>query len=132
MLIIKFLIPVYSAQNYLVTGSANLGKITLYKVGREGMKPIKIINTRYKFVHNVRIGDILKNGNKFIIAGVSNSFYAKPYRCKVIGFNIKDFKQKLIDDVSDLRCKDLTIGDADNDGENEIILGTHGEGLIRL
>jgi hypothetical protein len=34
--------------------------------------------------------------------------------------------------VGDLRCKDLTIGDADNDGKNEVILGTHGLGIVRL
>lgn len=117
---------------YLVTGTGNPGRINLYQKEREGLRQVKIIDTGYKFVYSVRIGDIFNNGEKYIIAGVSNSFFSEPYGCKVIAYSLKNYKETLIDDVGDLRCKDLVIGDADNDGQNEILLATHGIGFVRL
>jgi hypothetical protein len=118
--------------NSLIIGTANPGQITIFNSNENSQKIIKIIDSGYKFVYSVRIGDIYNNGKKYIIAGVSNSFYADPYGCKVLAYDTLGLKESLIDDVGDLRCKDLTIGDADNDGKNEIILATHGEGLVRM
>jgi hypothetical protein len=116
----------------LVTGTGNPGRINLYQKEREGLKQVKVINTGYTFVYSVRIGDIFNNGEKYIIAGVSNSFFAEPYGCKVVAYSLKNYQETIIDDVGDLRCKDLAIGDADNDGKNEILLATHGMGFVRL
>lgn len=117
---------------YLTVGTANPGQIILYEEKNNKLNIIKTIDSGYKFVYTVRIGDIYNNEKKYIITGVSNSFYEEPYGCKVIAYDIVNYQQNLIDDVGDLRCKDLTIGDADNDGKNEILLGTHGEGLVRM
>lgn len=32
----------------------------------------------------------------------------------------------------DIRCKDIAIGDAYNDGRNQIVLSTHGQGIINI
>lgn len=117
---------------YLVAGTGSPGEIYLYEIKNQSLKKIKTISTGYLFVHTVRIGDIYNNGKSYIIAGVSNSFFAEPYGCKVTSYDLDKFEEKIIDDVGDMRCKDLTIGDADNDGKNEIILGTHNPGIVRL
>lgn len=117
---------------YLAAGTANPGRILLYLKEKNGLKLVKTINTGYKFVYSVRIGDIYNNGDKYIIAGVSNSFFSEPYGCKILAYNLKNYRETFVDNVGDLRCKDLTIGDADNDGKNEILLATHGEGFARL
>lgn len=117
---------------YLVTASANPGTVTVYVRAHNSYAPKKIINTGYQFVHTVRIGDIFNNGKLSVIAGVSNGFFREPYGCRIVAYDLTFFKPQTIDNVGDLRCKDLTIGDADNDGKNEIILGTHGEGLVTV
>jgi hypothetical protein len=117
---------------YIVAGTGNPGEIYVYEIKSKIFNKIKTINTGYKFVHTVRIGDIYNNGSKQIVAGIFNSFFAEPYGCKVVSYDVKDFKESIVDDVGDLRCKDLTIGDVDNDGKNEVILATHGRGIVRI
>ncbi len=117
---------------YMVVGTGNPGKVILYTRTGENFTLAKSIDTGFQFVHTVRLGDIYNNGSLSIIAGVSNSFYRDPYGCKVIAYDLSSFQQTLIDDVGDLRCKDLTIGDAENNGKNAIVLGTHGEGLVKV
>lgn len=121
-----------SALSYVTAGTGNPGEILIYEQKDKEIKKIKTLDTGYKFVYTVRIGDIFNNGKQNIIAGVSNSFFKEPYGCKVLSYDLKDYEETIVDDVGDLRCKDLTIGDADNDGKNEVLLTTHGEGLVRL
>jgi len=114
----------------IVVGTGNPGKIFVYDYNSFQRKEI---DTGFKLVHTVRIGDAFNDGKNVIVAGVSNSFYGPPYGCEVILLDpSNNFKESLVDNVGDLRCKDLTIGDADNDGRNEIVLGTHGEGTINI
>ena len=136
-LFVIFIVFVYNNKftqktKYIVAGTGNPGEIYVYETKNKILSKIKAIKTGYKFVHTVKIGDIYNNGSKQIIAGVSNSFFAEPYGCRVVSYNTKDFKESVIDNVGDLRCKDLTIGDVDNDEKNEIILGTHGRGIVRI
>lgn len=92
----------------------------------------KLINTGYKFVHSVSAGDIYNNGDKKIVAGISNSFYQKPYGCKVMIYNKDGKEPQVLDEIPELRCRDISIGDAYNIGKNSIVLGTHGQGLINV
>lgn len=116
----------------IVVGTGNPGKIILYQFTALGLEK-KEINTSFKFVYTVRIGDIFNDGRNVIVAGVSNSFFGPPFGCKLIYLDpVDNFKINVIDNVNDIRCKDVTIGDLYNDGRNEIVLGTHGEGLIKV
>jgi len=119
-------------KNVIVTGTGNPGKILVYKF--EGVNIVrKQIDTGYKLVHTVKIGNVRNDGNQVIVAGVSNSFYGPPFGCSVLIYHPeKNFEKEVVDDVVDLRCKDVSIGDVDNDGKNEIVLGTHGEGIINV
>jgi len=119
--------------NIIVTGISNPGKILIYSWNGYSFER-EYIDTNYKFVHTVRIGDIYNNGKNVIVAGVGNSFYGPPFGCSVEVYekSDKEWKKTVIDNVGDLRCKDLTIGDIDNDGKNELVLGTHGEGIIKV
>ena len=119
-------------KQFIVTGTGNPGLIKLFEVKGASIKLIKTIDSGYKFVHTVRLGDVYNNGNKQIIAGISNSFFAQPYGCQVVAYDLTTYEKSLIDNVGDLRCKDLTIGDADNDGKNELLLATHGQGILRM
>jgi hypothetical protein len=60
--------------SYIVAGTGNPGLVNLYKLNNGTYEKLKSINTGYKFVHTVRIGDIYNNNKLQIIAGVSNSF----------------------------------------------------------
>ncbi|MDP2649466.1 MAG: hypothetical protein Q8P10_01340 [bacterium] len=131
LLFFSFLFKSKENKKYLVAGTGNPGNILLYTINN-GFEKIKTIDTGYKFVHTVRIGDIYNNKKLYIVAGVSNSFFAQPYGCKVVSYDLDNFKENTIDNVGDLRCKDLTIGDVDNDGKNEIVLATHGLGIVRI
>ncbi|QQS44415.1 hypothetical protein IPM65_02340 [Candidatus Roizmanbacteria bacterium] len=117
---------------YVVTGSANPGEIVLYKAENDTLIEQKRVDTGYKFVFTVRIGDIYHTGENTIIAGVGDSFYKDPYGCHVVSYDLELKITETIDTLSDLRCKDLTIADMDRDGENEVILATHGQGNILM
>lgn len=124
--------PDNSPNTYIVTGSANPGEIIVYKAEKDTLTEQKRVNTGYKFVFTVRIGDIYNTGENTIIAGVGDSFYKDPYGCHVVAYDLNLQKIETIDTLSDLRCKDLTIDDLDQNGTNEIILATHGEGFINM
>lgn len=117
---------------YVVTALNNPGRIAIYRHTQQKLFVLKVIKTEFNNVYTVRIGDIYNNGKLSIITGISNSFYKQPYGCSVVSYDLETFNRHLIDQVGDLRCKDLIIGDADNDGKNEIVLGTHGIGIIRM
>ena len=118
----------------LITGTGNPGLIMSFAKNGSALLPTLSLNTNYLFVHTVRVGDVDNDKIEEIVAGISNSFFSEPYGCKVEEYSTIDSQQNLslIDDVGDVRCKDLAIGDADNDGKNEVLLGTHGEGYINL
>ncbi len=118
--------------NYVVVGTANPGEIMLYTKQSSQLQFIKKVDTKFQYVYTVRIGDIYNDGSQAIIAGVSNSFYDDNYGCQIITYDLNLKHLSVIDTIEDLRCKDLTIGDANNDGETDIILGTHGQGLIHM
>jgi hypothetical protein len=116
----------------LAVGTANPGMIKIYSIDNKAVNRIKEIDSGYKYVWTVRVGDIYNNGKKYLVAGVSDSLYGKSFDCRVMGYDLKTYEKFEIDTVDSFRCKDLTIGDADNDGKNDIILVTHGRGLIRM
>ncbi|MCR4263889.1 MAG: hypothetical protein NUV98_04195 [Candidatus Roizmanbacteria bacterium] len=119
-------------KNYWVLGTGNAGMIEVFDASKENNEIMKTISSNYKYVHTVRVGDIYSDNTPYIIAGVSNSFFAEPYGCNVTAYNIQTGEEYLIDRVGDLRCKDLTIADVDKDGKQDIVLGTHGEGFINI
>jgi len=121
-----------STKELIIAGTGNSGKIFVYQFEKDGIARNQI-DTGFKLVHVVKIGDALNNGRQVIVAGVSNSFYGPPFGCSLLlYYPERNFDKELVDNVGDLRCKDISIGDADNDGKNEIVLGTHGEGIINL
>lgn len=115
----------------LVVGTANPGRIIFYEQKNNSFQKGKVIDTNYSYVWTVRVGEIFNDGKKYVVAGVSNSFYKQPYGCKVIAYDLERFSKIEIDSLGDLRCKDITIGDADNDGFEDILLVTHGEGSVK-
>lgn len=117
---------------YVAAGTANPGEIIVYKAENDTLTEQKRVDTGYKFVFTVRIGDVYNTGKNTIIAGVGDSFYKEPYGCQVVAYNLDLKKKETIDSLSDLRCKDLTIDDIDQDGTQEVILATHGEGRIMM
>ena len=136
VLISLIFIQQYKSTSYLnkiVTGVSNPGRILIYEWNGNDFSRA-VINVGYRFVWSVRIGDIYNDGKNVIVVGVGNGFFDEPYGCLVVAYSLEDkeWKKSIIDDVGDVRCKDLTVGDADNDGKNELVLGTHGEGIIRM
>jgi len=117
----------------IVTGTGNPGRILIYSYDGYGYKRTQI-DTGYNLVWTVRIGDIYNKGKNVIVAGVGNSFFATPYGCQVVAYvpTANGWKKDVIDSNVDLRCKDLAIGSVYNDGKNELVLGTHGEGIINV
>lgn len=115
----------------IVVGEGNPGRISLFTL--EGGNYIKkSFDTGFKYVWTVRIGDVKNLGYNQIYAGVGNSFYKSPVKCQVIVYDPKkNFETEIIDEIEDIRCKDLTIGDLENDGKKRLILGTHGQGIIK-
>jgi hypothetical protein len=119
--------------NNIVVAISNSGKILIYSWNGKNFER-DYIDVDYKFIHTVRIGDVYNKGKNVIVAGVGNSFYGPPFGCSVEVYEKSgnEWKKSVIDNAGDLRCKDLTIADVDNDGKNELVLGTHGEGLIKI
>lgn len=117
----------------IFVGTGNPGKIIRYYWDNSSVVS-KSFDTGYKYAYTVRAGDIDNNGEIELVAGMSNSFFSEPYGCVVKEYKINgdSWKESTLDNVGDLRCKDLSIGDADNDGKNEVLLGTHGEGFINV
>jgi len=117
----------------IVTGGGNPGKVSIYHFDRANYERVEI-DTGYNLVWTVRIGDIYNNGKNVIVAGVGNSFFGRPFGCSVIAYEPVNggWKRDVIDSDVDLRCKDIAIGSAYNDGQNELVLGTHGEGFINV
>src|SRR3990167_3038229 len=117
----------------IITGTGNPGKILIYSF-EKGDYARTQIDTGYNLVWTVKVGDIYNNGKNVIVAGVGNSFFATPYGCQLVAYEplMIGWKKTVIDSNVDLRCKDVAIGDADNDGMNELVLGTHGEGTINI
>lgn len=120
-----------SERPVIVAGTANPGKILIYSFDGNNYKRSEI-DSGYNLIWTVRIGDIYNKGKNVIVAGVGNSFFAQPFGCSVIAYEptANGWKKDMIDSNVDLRCKDLAIGNVYNDGQNELVLGTHGEGII--
>lgn len=116
----------------IVVGEGNPGRISLFKLDSSSRYIKKSFDTGYRYVWTVRIGDVKNLGYNQIYAGVGNSFFKSPIKCQVVVFDPrKNFESEVIDEISDIRCKDLTIGDLENNGKSRLILGTHGLGLIK-
>jgi hypothetical protein len=128
-----FLIINNPEKEVIVTGNGNPGKIMIYTFDGKSYKRSEI-DTGYNLVWTVKVGDIYNRGKNVIVAGVGNSFFAKPYGCSVVAYEPtpNGWKKDVIDSNVNIRCKDIEIGDMYNDGKNGIILGTHGEGLIKI
>ncbi|MBI3413466.1 MAG: hypothetical protein HY051_05305 [Candidatus Aenigmarchaeota archaeon] len=117
----------------ILSGVSNPGRLIVYSFNGHGYDR-DIIETGYTLVHTVIEGDARNDGKDRIYVGVSNSYFRQPYGCEVIEYEKADgeWVKSVVERVGDVRCKDLTIGDADNDKKNELILGTHGEGLVNV
>lgn len=117
----------------IVTGTANPGRIMIYSFDGTDYKRSEI-DTGYNLVWTVRTGDIYNKGKSVIVAGVGNSFFAQPFGCSLVAYELtaNGWKKDVIDSNVDIRCKDIAIGDAYNDGRNQIVLSTHGQGIINI
>jgi len=117
----------------IVAGTANPGKIMIYSFDGNRYKSYEI-DTGYNLVWTVRIGDIYNRGKNVIVAGVGNSFFSTPFGCSLVAYEptANGWKKDVIDSNVDIRCKDVAIGDVYNNGRNEIVLGTHGEGFVKV
>jgi len=122
-----------SEKTVIVAGTGNPGKIMIYSFDGTNYKRSEI-DTGYNLVWTVKIGNIYNKGKNVIVAGVGNSFFAQPFGCSVVAYEptANGWQKDVIDSNVDLRCKDLSIGSVYNDGQNELVLGTHGEGIINV
>lgn len=120
----------------IIVGTSNPGNIGLYSLGKRKITLLKTIKTGFKHVHAVRVGDIYNDGRKFIIVGMSNGLTVNYPNCRIMAYKLDEtlnlVDQTTIGELSDLRCKDVTIGDIYNQGKNSIIVGTHGKGIIQV
>lgn len=117
----------------IVTGVSNPGRILIYRPTDTGFQR-ESLDVGYRYVHTVRVGDVYNDGRPAIVAGVGNSHFGPPWGCWVVAYRFEEraWRKEVIDHLNEPRCKDLTIGDADNDGGNELVLGTHGEGIVKV
>lgn len=117
----------------IAVGQGNPGTIALFTKEASGNFTRKTIDTGFRYVWTVRIADGRSDGKNRIYAGVGNSFFSEPHGCQVLEFDSTDnFRKTVIDEVGDLRCKDLTTGSIYNNGKNQLVLGTHGLGIVRV
>jgi len=122
-----------SEKTVIVTGTGNPGKILIYSFDGTNYKRSEV-DTGYNLVWTVKIGDIYNKGKNVIVAGVGNSFFSQPFGCSVVVYEptSNGWRKDVIDSNVDLRCKDIAIGDVYTNGINEVVLGTHGEGIINI
>lgn len=122
-----------AASQTIVTGVSNPGRILIYRPGDTGFQR-ESLDVGYRYVHTVRVGDVYNDGRPAIVAGMGNSHFGPPWGCWVVAYRFGEraWRKDVIDHLQEPRCKDLDIGDADNDGKNELVLGTHGEGIVKV
>ena len=122
-----------SEKTVIVAGTGNPGKILIYSFDGNSYKRSEI-DTGYNLVWTVRVGDVYNKGKNVIVAGIGNSFFAQPFGCQVVAYEPTSigWKKDVIDSNIDLRCKDVAIGDVYNNGKNQLVLGTHGQGMINV
>ena len=117
-------------ETIIAAGASNPGRIFLYQYAN-GNYTKTTLYTDTNLIYTVRVGDIYNDGKGAVVAGVGNDISANPLDCKIISYEFNGYwKKSVIDDIQDLRCKDITIGDAYTAGKNSIVLVTHGLGQV--
>ncbi len=117
----------------ILSAASNPGRLIIYAFNGKDYDR-EVIDVGYTLVYTVVQGYARNDGKNRIYIGVSNDYFRRPYGCAVLEYEKSGnaWAANVVDNVGDVRCKDLIIGDADNDGKNELVLGTHGDGLINI
>ncbi len=127
-------------------GMPQPGFIVMHKWNGSGYQRVLVDDLNYTHAKEIVTGDLDNDGKNELIAALwgiakeTNESGQKIQEGKVkveleIPLKIKmyDFDNciqgKIIAEINDIKARSLKIGDADNDGLNELIIGTDTEGL---
>lgn len=114
------------------------GKISVFKWNGNSYKEIIVDTYENSSVKEVVIGDIDNDGKNEIIAskrGLKKNNELIVF-LKIIKYdyneNTKSFDKEIIMEIKDLRSRSMFLSDIDNDGFNDLVIGTESLGVIRV
>ena len=128
-------------------GLPQSGSIVMHRWNNSGYQHILITELNNTHAKEIVVGDIDNDGLPELIAAVFGSaaetndsaqYIQKgliemeievPLRIVVWDFQNEPFHGEVISEISDIKARSLAVGDADNDGLNELIVGTDSRGL---
>ncbi len=128
-------------------GLPQLGSIAMYKWNGSSYERVTVEDINDSHAKEFAVGDVDNDGKPELvaavwgIAGESNASdqeiqdnvvkvrVAVPVRIRLYEFDGKAFRKEDIAEIPDIKTRSLRIGDADNDGLNELVIGTDTRGL---
>lgn len=131
VLIQKFVFP--KKENWILGGTLTPGQLIGYQY-KDGNFIQKVIDDISPLsISDIKVGDVYNNGKNVIVAAVSSPAYSGTHcLVKIYEPEKKGYKISTLDDLKEIFCRDLEIGDVYNKGENAVVLGTHGEGMVMV
>lgn len=128
-LIQKFAFP--DKKNYIFGGTLSPGKLIGFQYKNSEFLEKIIDEVSPLSIYDIKVGDIYNNGKNVVVAAISKAEYDAEYcLVKIYELEGRGYKISVLDELNEIFCRDLEIGDAYNRGENVILLATHGEGII--
>ena len=128
-LVQKFAFP--EKTNYIFGGTLSPGKLIGFQYKNSEFLQEIINDVSPLSIYDIKVDDIYNNGKNVVVAAISKAEYdADHCLVKIYEPEENGYKISVLDELNEIFCRDLEIGDAYNKGENVILLATHGEGMI--